>query len=127
MDYFRWAAAGFVLLALIWAPAAFGQASFNCNCTGDDCTIPCQDTGGVAGDTDQLCLERVDAGAPGQLACMSVNPGDVATFQVTITRTPDQDAEIRCFADDEVDNVSEASPNACFRDFTAPPAPVLVP
>jgi hypothetical protein len=71
----------------------------------------------------QLCCTRVDLVEPIELGCVAHTTLDLAPITVSVDRTPHQDAEIRCYAEDSEGNVSDLSSNAAWADFTPPGKP----
>jgi hypothetical protein len=78
-------------------------------------------------DLYQVCCVRADAVPIAELGCIDAVPDAVGTLEVTLASTPGDDAEIRCYATDTSDLVSDYSPNAGIVDFTPPGVPVIVP
>lgn len=72
---------------------------------------------------DQVCAVRTDQTSPVELGCIAHTTLDVAVIEVTVERTPHQDAFIRCYATDTEGNVSDISDNAGVADFTPPGKP----
>jgi len=66
----------------------------------------------------ELCAVRTDTLDPTELGCVSHSTLDPAPIEVTVVRTPHQDAMIRCYANDSEGNVSDISENAGVADFT---------
>lgn len=75
----------------------------------------------------QICAVRTDLeGDPIELECALHSTIEPVTFEVTVERTPFQDAEIRCYAIDSEGNVSEYSDNVGIADFTPNGRPWVV-
>jgi hypothetical protein len=100
-----------------------------------DTDVPLTPTGGVypvsfmpPDDTDlfQVCCLRADLTPVVELGCVDAVPSVVGTVSVTIDSTPNDDAEIRCYATDTTGLVSDYSPNAGIVDFTPPGSPLIV-
>ena len=81
--------------------------------------------------TARICLKRVDAEPPTLLACAAATPSQVITFNISVPVTPNNDAEIRAFAYDHIDDLvameSEPSENAGILIFTPPGRPKVIP
>jgi hypothetical protein len=74
---------------------------------------------------NQMCAVRTDQTEPVELGCVPATTLDIVDMEVTIDRTPHQDAYIRCYATDTQGNVSDYSENAGIADFTPPGKPVV--
>jgi len=86
--------------------------------TGSTYPITCQPTEPVD-KLIEICAVRTDLGGdPIELGCTPHTSIAAVTFEVTVSRTPFQDAEIRCYALDSEGNVSEYSDNVGLADFT---------
>ncbi len=80
--------------------------------------ITCQPTDPVD-KLAQICAVRTDLdGDPIELGCTPHTSSLAVTFDITVARTPFQDAEIRCYAVDSEGNVSDLSDNVGRADFT---------
>jgi hypothetical protein len=94
--------------------------------------IPLTPTSGVYGvtcagpdDTDmfELCLVRSDSVPVIELACEPAGPSAEVRIEFELVSTPNDDAEIRCYARDTTGLVSDYSENAGIVDFTPPGIP----
>ena len=77
-------------------------------------------------DTDlaQLCFVRVDIDPPLELGCMpATDPDADYTMDITVERTPHQNASIKCYMIDTTLNVGLESDNSGTVDFTPPGKP----
>jgi hypothetical protein len=98
--------------------------------------IPLIPTGGIYqvkvqapedSDMAKICCVRADASPVEELGCVPAGPDAIVTVEVTLTATPNNDAEIRCYAVDTTNLESDLSPNAGIVDFTRPGAPEIFP
>jgi hypothetical protein len=72
---------------------------------------------------NQMCAVRTDQTEPVELGCIDHTTLEVATIEITVERTPHNDAFIRCYATDTEGNISDISDNAGIADFTPPGKP----
>jgi hypothetical protein len=74
---------------------------------------------------NQICAIRTDQIEPIELGCVDHTDLSVAVIAVTVERTPNNDAFIRCYATDTEGNVSDYSDNAGIADFIPPGKPYV--
>jgi hypothetical protein len=74
---------------------------------------------------NQICAVRTDQIEPIELGCVPSTTLDIVEIEVTIERTPDNDALVRCYATDTEGNVSDYSDNAGIADFIPPGKPYV--
>lgn len=78
-------------------------------------------------DVVEICCSRTDADPSEDLGCTAVTPSEIKTMDVSVTATPGNDGEVRCYAIDTGENVSTYSRQAFSLDFTPPGSPVMLP
>jgi hypothetical protein len=78
-------------------------------------------------DMSEICCVRVDTTPVLELGCVASGPSAIVTVEIVLAATPNDDAEIRCYAVDTTLLESDLSPNAGIVDFTPPGTPLLVP
>lgn len=67
----------------------------------------------------QICAVRTDLdGDPVELGCVNHTTIEAASLEITVARTPFEDAEVRCYAIDSEGNISAYSDNVGIADFT---------
>jgi hypothetical protein len=74
-------------------------------------------------DMAELCLVRADAVPVIELVCAAAGPSAEVRMEFELESTPNDDAEIRCYAKDTTGLVSDYSENAGLVDFTPPGQP----
>jgi hypothetical protein len=74
-------------------------------------------------DMAELCLVRSDSNPVIELVCAAAGPSAEIRMEFELESTPNDDAEIRCYAKDTTGLVSDYSPNAGIVDFTPPGVP----
>jgi hypothetical protein len=74
-------------------------------------------------DMAELCLVRADSNPVVELVCADAGPSAEVRMEFELESTPNDDAEIRCYARDTTGLVSDYSPNAGTVDFTPPGEP----
>ncbi len=75
----------------------------------------------------EVCAVRTDLdGEPIELGCALHSTIEPVTFNITVARTPFEDAEIRCYARDSEGNESGYSGNVGRADFTPNGKPFVV-
>jgi hypothetical protein len=74
-------------------------------------------------DMAELCLVRADSNPVIELTCAAAGPSAEIRMEFELESTPNDDAEIRCYAKDTTGLVSDYSPNAGIVDFTPPGVP----
>jgi hypothetical protein len=67
---------------------------------------------------DQVCCLRTDVNPWIELGCVDVTPSEIKVMDVTVTETPLNDAELRCYAIDDEELKSTLSAEAFELDFT---------
>lgn len=72
---------------------------------------------------NQVCAVRTDGTTPVELGCVDHTTLAVAEIEVSVDRTPHQDALLRCYVTDSEGNISDISDNAGIADFTPPGKP----
>lgn len=74
-------------------------------------------------DMAQICLDRVDSNPVTPLGCVPAGADETVVMTATVAKTTWDDAELRAYAVDTSDLVSDYSCNAGIIDFTPPGRP----
>jgi hypothetical protein len=86
--------------------------------------VTCQSPGDM--DMAQICFIRVDLEPPLALGCVPCGPDEACSKDLTVPVTTNNDAEIKCYAEDEGGLVGDNSDNSGIIDFSTPGKPVVV-
>ncbi|MBW2277969.1 MAG: hypothetical protein JRF63_10775 [Deltaproteobacteria bacterium] len=77
-------------------------------------------------DMAQICFIRVDVDPPLPLGCVPCGPDEGCSSDLTVPVTPNNDAEIKCYAEDTGGLVGDNSDNSGIIDFSKPGKPSVV-